>query len=134
MDTNQEKNFRTDLLLKDEVYAIVGAAMEVHSELGAGFLEAAYQEALGIEFQLRNVPFQPQCPLRIMYKGRALEKTYCADFLCFDRVVVEIKALKELTGREESQLLNYRNATGLRVGLLINFGDPGRLDWKRLVR
>jgi len=134
MDTNKTKTTRDDLLLGDEVYAIIGAAMEVHNELGAGFLEAVYQETMEIEMGLRNIPCQPQCPLQITYKGRVLEKAYCADFLCFGQVVVEIKAMKELTGRDESQLLNYLKATGLRVGLLINFGDPGRLDWKRLVR
>ena len=134
MDTNRTKTIRDDLLLRDEVYAIIGAAMDVHSELGAGFLEAAYQEAMEIELGLREIPFQPQCPLKIRYKGRVLEKAYCADFLCYGQVVVEIKAMRELTGREEAQLLNYLKATGLRVGLLINFGDPGRLDWKRLVR
>lgn len=134
MNTNERQVVRSDLLLRDEVYAIVGAAMEVHSELGAGFLEAAYQEAMQIELRLRSIPFQPQCPLKIRYKGIVLEKEYCVDFLCFETVVVEIKAMKELTGREEAQLLNYLKATGLRVGILINFGDPGRFDWKRLVR
>src|SRR5689334_15246851 len=133
MDTKRNVT-RDDLLLKDEVYAIVGAAMEVHTELGAGFLEAAYQEAMEMEMELRRIPFKPQCDLNIYYKGRALEKAYCADFVCFGQVVVEIKAIRELTVREEAQLLNYLKATGLRVGLLINFGDPGRLDWKRLVR
>jgi GxxExxY protein len=133
MDTNR-KALRDDLLLKDEAYAIVGAAMEVHNELGAGFLEAAYQEAMEIEMAVRGIPFQPQCDLNIHYKGRALKKAYCADFVCYGQVVVEIKAMRELTVREEAQLINYLKATGLRVGLLINFGDPGRLDWKRLVR
>jgi len=134
MDTNRKIALREDLVLKDEVYAIIGAAMGVHSELGAGFLEAAYQEAMEIEMTLRQIPFRPQCDLQILYKGHVLKKAYCADFICFDQVVVEIKSMRELTVREEAQLLNYLKATGLRVGLLINFGDPGRLDWKRLVR
>jgi GxxExxY protein len=133
MNTNKDKLVRSDLLLKDEVYAVVGAAMEVHSELGAGFLEAAYQEAMEIEMRDRTIPFTAQCDLCIRYKGQPLKKAYCADFICFDQIIVEIKAMKELTVREEAQLLNYLKATGCRVGLLINFGDPGRLDWKRLV-
>ena len=134
MDTNKRGVMRDDLLLKDEVYAIIGAAMEVHTEFGAGFLEGAYQEALEIEMGLRGIPFRPQCDLEIRYKGLVLKKAYCADFVCFDAIVVEIKAMRELGVREEAQLLNYLKATGLRVGLLINFGDQGRLDWKRLVR
>jgi GxxExxY protein len=134
MDTNRKNVIREDLLLKDEAYAIIGAAIEVHNELGAGFLEAAYQEAMEIEMEARSIPFTPQCDLNIRYKGRELKKAYRADFVCFGQVVVEIKAMRELAVREEAQLLNYLKATGLRVGLLINFGDPGRLDWKRLVR
>jgi GxxExxY protein len=108
--------------------------MEVHNELGAGFLEAVYQEAMEIEMRLRSIPFKAQCDLELRYKGHVLKKVYCADFICYRQIIVEIKAMKELTGREESQLLNYLKATGLRVGLLINFGDAGRLDWKRLIR
>jgi GxxExxY protein len=138
MDTNREPSWRgverADLLLRDEVYAIIGAAMEVHTEFGAGFLEPAYQEAMELELTLRGVPFEAQKVLNILYKGYVLKKQYCADLVCYGQIIVEIKALKELTGREEAQLLNYLKATGLRVGLLINFGDPGRLDWKRLVR
>ena len=87
-----------------------------------------------LELTLRGVPFEAQKVLNIRYKGYVLKKQYCADLVCYGQIIVEIKALKELTGREEAQLLNYLKATGLRVGLLINFGDPGRLDWKRLVR
>jgi len=125
---------REGLLLKDEVYAIVGAAMEVHTEMGAGFLEHVYQESMELELGLRRIPFESQKVLQIRYKGTVLKKDYCADFVCFGQIIVEIKAMRELTGREEAQLLNYLKATGLRVGVLINFGDPGRLDWKRLVR
>ena len=125
---------REGLLLKDEVYAIVGAAMEVHTEMGAGFLEHVYQESMELELGLRRIPFESQKVLQIRYKGTVLKKDYCADFVCFGQIIVEIKAMRELTGREEAQLLNYLKATGLRVGMLINFGDPGRLDWKRLVR
>jgi GxxExxY protein len=121
------------LLLKDEVYAIVGAAMEVHNQLGAGFAEAVYQESLAIEFGLRGVPFEPQRRLKIAYKGVPLQCEYVADFLCFGSVVVEIKAIRELSKSDEAQVINYLRATELRVGVVINFGDPARLDWHRFV-
>jgi len=123
----------TKLLYKDEVYALIGAAMEVYNVLGPGFFEAVYQEALGIEFTVRQIPFSPQQELRIRYKGRYLNKFYVADFVVFDRIIVELKALKQLTSREEAQLLNYLKATGLQVGVLVNFGSVGRLEWKRMV-
>ena len=123
----------SELLLKDEVYAIVGAAMEVHHILGPGFLEAVYQEALEIEFSRRDIPFDSQTLLPIYYKGQKLEKEYFADFLCYDQIIVEIKALDRLTGKEEAQLLNYLKATGLRIGILINFGSSGTLEWKRRI-
>ena len=121
-----------DLLLKEEVYSLIGAAIEVHRELGHGFLEAVYQEALEIEMEERNVPNVAQPELLLRYKRRTL-KRYVPDFVCFDEVVVEIKATKALTEVEEAQLLNYLRATGKRVGVLINFGSRGRLEWKRMV-
>lgn len=133
-EEKKEEDIVADLLLKDEVYAVIGAAMAVHGELGSGFAEAIYQESMEIELQLRGIPFLPQAPLRISYKGRVLEKFYVADLVCFGSVLVEIKALSQMSGTEESQILNYLKATGLRVGLLINFGDQGRLDWHRYVR
>ena len=121
-----------ELLLRDEVYAVVGAAMEVHRELGCGFYEAVYQEAIELELHDRTVPFLPQQQLNT-YKGRLLEKKYCADLICFGKLLVEIKAIDRLTSKEESQVLNYLKATGLQVGLLLNFGSNGKLQWKRLV-
>jgi GxxExxY protein len=107
--------------------------MEVHNQLGAGFAEAVYQEAMEIELQARGVPFVRQKRLAIVYKGRPLECEYIADLICFDAIIVELKAVRETGSREEAQLINYLKATGLKLGLLINFGDPGRLDWHRLV-
>jgi GxxExxY protein len=124
----------TELLLKDEVYAIIGAAIEVHRELGEGFLEPVYQEALEIELAGRGIPFEAQKTLAICYKGRKLRKEYIADLVCFGQIIVELKALDRLSTNEESQILNYLKATGLRVGLLINFGSTGQLEWKRRVR
>ena len=120
-------------MVKDErTYKIIGAAMEVHKELGCGFLEAVYQEALEKEFVTQGIPFKAQPVIEIRYKGEPLNKTYQPDFVCFDEVLVEIKALSELSGIEEAQLINYLKATGIRVGLLINFGNKS-LEHKRLV-
>ncbi len=124
----------TELILKDEVFAIIGAAIEVHRELGSGFLEAVYQEALEIELASRNVPFESRKALRITYKGHPLKKEYEADLVCYGQIIVELKALDRLSGKEEAQILNYLKASGLQVGLLINFGSHGRLEWKRFVR
>ena len=122
-----------ELLLKEEVYRIVGEAMEVHGQLGAGFLEAIYQEAMEMELTERQIPFEPRKDLIVEYKGRPLLKKYIADLLCFGQIVVEIKAIDQLTGVDEAQLLNYLRATGCRVGLLINFGKVGKLEWKRMI-
>ena len=123
----------SELILKQECYIIVGAAMEVYNNLGSGFLEAVYQEALEIELASRSIHFLSQHELCIVYKGKMLKKTYVTDFLVFDQLIVEIKALNQLTSREEAQLLNYLKATGLSVGLLINFGHAEKLEWKRRV-
>ena len=121
-----------ELILKEEVYKIVGAAMEVSNELGAGFLEAVYQEALGIELKSRTLPFVAKPTIRIAYKGHILIKEYVPDFICYDQIIVEIKAIKELTNIEQAQLLNYLKASRKPVGLLLNFGAP-KLEWKRMV-
>jgi len=113
-------------------YAIIGAAMEVHRELGSGFLEAVYHEALTIEMNSRNIQFVHEVELPVIYKGRQLATSYRADFICFDNVIVEIKALGELKTLQEAQILNYLKATGLGVGLLINFGAES-LQYKRFV-
>ena len=119
--------------MRDErTYKIIGAAIEVHKELGGGFLEAVYQEALGREFLNQEIPFESQPNIQIEYKGRPLNKTYQPDYMCYDEVIVEIKAISGLSGTEEAQLINYLKATGLKVGLLVNFGAKS-LEYKRLV-
>jgi GxxExxY protein len=120
-------------ILEDETYAIIGAAMEVYYKLGNGFAEPVYQEALGIEFELRNILFEPQKRLHIEYKGRSLQKGYIADFMCFGEIIVEIKAIASLSPVDWSQIMNYLKASKLRVGLLFNFGSHGKMEMKRIV-
>ena len=120
------------LLFKDEVYAIVGAAFEVHKELGPGFLEAVYQEALAIEFQARGIPFEKEMWMLLWYKERQLEKRYKADFVCYEKIVVELKALAQLSGNEQAKIINYLKASETKVAVLLNFGRPS-LEWKRFV-
>jgi GxxExxY protein len=122
-----------ELIFKEEVYAIVGAAMDVRCQLGRGFLEPVYQEALEIEFRRRRIPFEAQEEIVIYYKGEPLRKKYVADFICYGQIVIELKALDGLCGRDVGQLLNYMKATRFNLGLLINFGSPVRLEWHRYV-
>jgi len=106
--------------------------MEVHRQLGCGFLEPVYQDALAIELSDRKIPFVKEAKLSLEYKGRSLESTYCADFICFDSIIVELKALARMGGTEEAQVINYLKATGHEVGLLINFGARS-LEHRRFV-
>jgi len=124
----------TELVLKDEVFAVVGAAIEVHEVLGFGFLEPVYQEAMEMELKARSIPFKAQVPLTILYKGQELKRQYIADLVCYGQIIVELKALERLSGREEAQLLNYLKAASFPVGLLINFGGSTKLERKRFVR
>ena len=121
-----------NILYKEECYKIIGACMNVHKELGPGFLEAVYQESLAIEFLDQGVPFEKEKEIRIFFKDKILDKCYKADFLCFDKIIVELKALSELSNDHISQLLHYLKATKLRVGLLVNFGSTS-LVYKRLI-
>ena len=113
-------------------HAIISAAMEVHRELGFGFLEAVYQCALALEFQERNIPFKAEVVVPVRYKGKLLTCGYRADFICFEDLLVETKAITELTRVDDAQLINELKATGLQHGLLLNFGAPS-LQFKRLV-
>jgi len=123
-----------ELLYKEEVFKIVGAAMEVYNDLGSGFLEAVYQEALEIEFLRQSIPSESQKLLSIKYKDQRLQKSYVADFLVYGKIIVELKALDRLSGTEEAQVLNYLKATGQRVGVLLNFGNAQKLEWKRYIK
>ena len=121
-----------DILYKDEAYSIIGAAMEVHKELKNGFLEPVYQEALAKEFAIQNIPSEKESLINIYYKGEKLEKYYKADFICYNEIIIELKALNDLTSEHESQLINYLKATNKKLGILINFGKPS-LQYKRII-
>ena len=123
----------TELLLKDEVYRVIGCAFEVYNDLGCGFLEPVYQEALALELVAQAIPFEAQKRIQVFYKGRPLKKDYIADLIVIGQIVVELKAEEHLMPRDEAQLINYLKATRLRVGLLVNFGAYPKLEWKRLV-
>ena len=122
----------TELLHSELTYEIIGAAMEVHATLGPGFLESVYQEAFAIELLSRKISFDTEKRIDIIYKGVKLEKHFVADFICDNHVIVEIKALSALTNEHQAQVLNYLKATGIKVGLLINFGSNS-LEHKRLI-
>jgi GxxExxY protein len=113
-------------------HAIIGAAMEVHRQLGCGFLEAVYQEAMALELKARDILHRREIELPVFYKGERLNVSYRADFICFDTVIVELKALSQLSGVEESQVINYLKATGFSTGLLLNFGAAS-LQHRRFV-
>jgi GxxExxY protein len=119
--------------LKDETYGIIGACMNVYNELGNGFLEAVYQDALEIEFQLLNIPYQREVPYQVTYKGRKLNRKYIADFIMYDSIVLELKAQEFLVRANHSQVVNYLKASKHKVGLLINFGEKS-LVYKRFIK
>ena len=110
------------ILFKDESYAIQGAIFEVYREMGCGFLEPVYQECLEKELRLRNIPFASQAELKLTYKGEPLVQTYKPDFICFNQIIVELKAVKEIAPEHKAQVINYLKATGMKLGLLVNFG------------
>jgi GxxExxY protein len=116
--------FHGSLLHAEETFRIRGAVFEVHGAMGAGFLEAVYQECLAIEFARRGVPFRAQQPMALDYKGQRLRQTYVPDFVCFDMIIVELKVAREIAPEHRAQLINYLRATGLKLGLLVNFGAP----------
>jgi GxxExxY protein len=124
---------RLDILYRDESYKIIGAAMAVHQEMGCGFLEGVYQEALEKEFCLQCIPYKREVPLPVYYKGELLSKNYVADFVCYDAIIVELKAVSSLSSEHKAQVLNYLKAANFKLGLLVNFGE-GSLKYERLVK
>lgn len=123
-----------ELIYADESYAIRGAVFEVYKEMGPGFLEAVYQECLSKEFIRRSIPFVAQAQLKITYKGEPLSQTYVPDFICYDKVIIEIKGVKSITPEHKAQLINYLKATGKKLGLLVNFGHYPQVEIERIAK
>ena len=122
----------TDIIYKEDSYKLNGAFFEVYKEKGCGFLEDVYQECLEIEFELQGIEFVAQYPLKLEYKKRPLRKKYIPDFICFGKIIVEIKAVKEITDEHRAQLQNYLKATGYKLGLLANFGHYPKVQIERI--
>ena len=121
------------IIYKEESYKIVGAAFNVYNGLGPGFLEAVYQEALEIEFQKQGIPYEREKQLKIQYNGIELKQTYKVDFVCFGKIIVELKAVSALDDTHRSQVYNYLHATNYKLGLLLNFGCANELEKDRIV-
>lgn len=121
------------IIYKEESYKILGAAFKVYNTLGAGFLEAVYQEALEIELQRQGIPYEREKELKIVYDGVELKQTYKADFVCYGKIIVELKAVSALDDAHRAQVYNYLHATGLKMGLLMNFGNAEELEKQRIV-
>jgi len=120
------------IIYQEEGYQINGTCFEVYKDKGCGFLEDVYQECLEIEFEDQNIPFSAQQPLELKYKGRKLRKIYIPDFICFEKIIVEIKAVKEITDEHRAQVQNYLKATGYKLGLIINFGHYPKVQIERI--
>lgn len=123
-----------EIVYKDESYRIVGSCFEVYKEKGCGFVEPVYQECLSLELGFQGIPFLEQPALSMNYKGRLLTQTYKPDFVCYDKIVLEIKAASKLTDEHRAQVHNYLKATGHKLGLLVNFGHYPDVEWERIVR
>jgi GxxExxY protein len=123
-----------EIVLKDESYRIMGACFDVYKEMGCGFLEDVYQECLALELASQAIPFQSQQPLKLKYKGQLLDQKYIPDFICFETIIVEIKAVKQLAEEHRAQIHNYLKSTGCKLGLLVNFGHYPKIEYERIVR
>jgi len=123
----------SDLLFKIESYAIMGACFEVYKDKGCGFVEPVYQECLAIELSHRTIPFIEQRELDLFYRSQRLKHTYKPDFVCFDGIIIEIKAVHEIAPEHRAQVMNYLKATGFELGILINFGHHPRVQYERIV-
>ena len=123
-----------EIFYQAESYRIMGACFEVYKEKGNGFLELVYQECLELELDLQSIPSVARPRLDVKYKGRPLSRTFEPDFICYDKIIMELKAVSQLADEHRAQVHNYLKATGLRLGLLINFGHPRKLEWERIVR
>lgn len=123
----------TALIYKEESYAIIGACFAVYKDKGCGFLEPVYHECLQIEFEFKAVPFLSKPPHALKYRDRTLVQTFCPDFLCYDKIILEIKAVSAVVDEHRAQVLNYLAATGCNLGLLVNFGHYPRIEYERLL-
>jgi len=121
------------ILYKDEVFRIQGAVFEVYREMGCGFLESVYQECMEKEFILSKIPFEAQKELQLIYKDEPLKQTYKPEFICYGKIIVELKASKEICPENRAQVFNYLKATGLRLGLLVNFGHYPKAMVERII-
>jgi GxxExxY protein len=128
-----QKEEKAGLIYKDESYGIVGACFTVYKDKGCGFLEPVYHECLEIEFEFQRIPFLSKPPQTLQYRGRTLIQTFTPDFLCYGKIILEIKAVSALTDEHRAQLLNYLSATGCKLGLLVNFGHYPKLEYERLL-
>jgi len=124
---------REDLIYPEEAYAVFGACFEVYNQMGNRFVEPVYQECLEIEFETQRIPFSPQHELQLRYRGRPLKRKYIPDVVCYEKIVVEIKAASALTDEHRAQVHNYLAATGYQLGLLINFGHAKGVQYERIV-
>ena len=123
-----------NIIYKAESYQIIGACFEVYKEKGCGFLEAVYQECLELEFGIQNIPFIAQAALNIEYNGTSLKQRYAPDFICYEKIILEIKAVSKLANEHSAQVHNYLKATGMSLGLLVNFGHYPKLEYQRIVK
>ncbi len=124
----------SEIIYPEESYKIMGACFEVYNDKGCGFLEPVYQECMELEVGLQDIPAKPQIALPLMYKGVSLKQGYRPDFSCYDKIILELKAVEKLTDEHIAQVLNYLHATGYALGLLVNFGCQTKLEYKRIVR
>ncbi len=129
---SHSREMTSELIYKDESYAIMGACFEVYREKGCGFVEPVYQECLEMELSEKGIPFVSQPRIRIDYKGRDLEQSYAADIICYGKIILELKAVSQIVDEHRAQLHNYLRATELELGILINFGHYPRLEYERI--
>jgi GxxExxY protein len=133
METTNNTN-DTNILYKYECYQVYHAVFKVHNQLGSGFLESVYQEALEIELKKENIPFEAQKMIKIYYDDKPLSQYYKADIICFDKILLELKAVTKINNEHKAQLMNYLTATRLKLGLLINFGTHPKVEICRMIR
>ncbi|MBC8256680.1 MAG: GxxExxY protein [Candidatus Marinimicrobia bacterium] len=124
---------KNKIVYKEESYQIMGTCFEVYKEMGCGFLESVYQECLEVEFNNKGLPVKSQKLVSLKYKGQKLKYTFVPNFLCYEKIIVEIKAVSNLIDDRRSQVLNYLNASGINLGLLVNFGHHPKLEYERFV-